>query len=427
MVVHLPRETMRARLASARAETDGLFDMLTPAALYERPISERHRIIFYLGHFEAFDRNMICGTSASELDGLFARGIDPVDGKLPDDAPADWPSVETIRQYNRQVRASVDKALDGATDTLMFHVAVEHRLMHAETLAYMFHWLPFEWKRRRPRQYSVSNEPVDRLNAKRMVTIPAGDATLGLRAGDPFVFGWDNEFQAHVVHVSEFAIDTFNVTNGEFLEFLRAGGYSQRSFWDASGWAWINSDAIQHPKFWVERSGKWLYRTMFEEIPLPSEWPVYVSHAEAQAFARWKGRELPTEAQYHRAAFGSPDGRERIFPWGEQQPGPRHGNFDFRSWTPAPVGSFPEGRSAFGIFELMGNGWEWTSTPFAPFPGFEPFPFYPGYSADFFDGMHFVLKGASPRTAESLLRRSFRNWFQPFYPNIYATFRCVEN
>jgi ergothioneine biosynthesis protein EgtB len=400
--------------------------MLAPAALYERPISERHRIVFYLGHFEAFDRNMICGTSFSELDGIFARGIDPVDGKLPDDKPGDWPSIETIRRYNKKTRSSVDEALDQATDTFMFHVAIEHRLMHAETLAYMFHWLPFEWKRR-PRRYMATIAAADIANAGRMVRIPAGDATLGLKPEDPFVFGWDNEFQAHSVHVPEFGIDTFNVTNGEFLDFVRAGGYGQRSFWDAMGWDWINSAAIQHPKFWIERGGIWFYRTMFEDIPLPAEWPVYVSHAEAQAFARWKGKDLPTEAQYHRAAFGSPEGLERIFPWGEQRPGPQRGNFGFRWWTPAPVGSFSQGNSAFGIFDLMGNGWEWTSTPFGPFPGFEPFPFYPGYSADFFDGMHFVLKGASPRTAAALVRPSFRNWFQPLYPNIYATFRCVEN
>jgi iron(II)-dependent oxidoreductase len=426
MVVHLPRETMRARLAAARAETDALFDMLVPAAMYERPISERHRIVFYLGHFEAFDRNMICGPSFSELDGIFARGIDPVDGKLPEDKPADWPSLETIRRYNKKTRSLVDEVLERATDTFMFHVAIEHRLMHAETLAYMFNWLPFEWKRLPRRRYMPTTASPNRSAAQDMVRIPAGDATLGLRPEDPFEFGWDNEFRAHSVHVAEFAIDTFNVTNREFLEFVRAGGYSQRSLWDRRGWDWINSAAIRHPKFWSEHGGTWFYRTMFEEIPLPPDWPVYVSQAEAQAFARWKGKDLPTEAQYHRAAFGSPEGVERIFPWGDETPGPQHGNFDFRWWTPAPVGSFPEGNSAFGIFDLMGNGWEWTSTPFAPFPGFEPFPFYPGYSADFFDGMHFVMKGASPRTAAALLRPSFRNWFQPLYPNIYATFRCIE-
>ena len=102
------------------------------------------------------------------------------------------------------------------------------------------------------------------------------------------------------------------------------------------------------------------------------------------------------------------------------------GNFNFSSWSPDPVGATPGRASAFGIYDLVGNGWEWTSTPFAPFDGFEPFPFYPGYSADFFDGKHFVMKGASPRTAASLVRKSFRNWFQPHYPNVYATFRCVQ-
>jgi formylglycine-generating enzyme required for sulfatase activity len=166
---------------------------------------------------------------------------------------------------------------------------------------------------------------------------------------------------------------------------------------------------------------------MFEEIPLPVEWPVFLSHAEAEAFGRWKGKNLPTEAQYHRAAFATPEGAEHLYPWGNDAPGLHHGNFDFRSWAPAPVGSFPAGRSAFGVFDLVGNGWEWTSTTFKPFPGFRPFPFYPGYSADFFDGKHFVMKGGSQRTAAALLRRSFRNWFQQFYPNIYATFRCVTN
>src|SRR3954468_22745960 len=120
MVVDLPRTTVRARLDAARAQTDGLFAMLAPAALYERPISERHRIIFYLGHLEAFDRNMICGPSSSELDGLFARGIDPVGGKLPDDKASDWPLVEIIQRYNQQTRSVVDDAIDRMTDAFMF-------------------------------------------------------------------------------------------------------------------------------------------------------------------------------------------------------------------------------------------------------------------------------------------------------------------
>ncbi|HMD31903.1 MAG TPA: SUMF1/EgtB/PvdO family nonheme iron enzyme, partial [Candidatus Acidoferrales bacterium] len=117
---------------------------------------------------------------------------------------------------------------------------------------------------------------------------------------------------------------------------------------------------------------------------------------------------------------------ERLYPWGDTHPDASRGNFGGARWDPESVAAHPEGASAFGVRDLLGNGWEWTSTPFAPFAGFEPFPFYPGYSADFFDGRHFVMKGGSPRTAECLLRRPFRNWFQPRYPYVYATFRCVE-
>ena len=166
---------------------------------------------------------------------------------------------------------------------------------------------------------------------------------------------------------------------------------------------------------------------MFAEVALPLDWPVYVSHAEANAYARWAGKRLPTEAEWHRAAYGSEDGRERSYPWGDAAPGSRLGNFDFCRWEPTPVNAFPEGQSAYGVCDMLGNGWEWTSSVFAPFRGFEPFPFYRGYSADFFDGKHFVLKGGSARTAACMLRRTFRNWFQAHYQYVYAGFRCVSH
>jgi len=178
---------------------------------------------------------------------------------------------------------------------------------------------------------------------------------------------------------------------------------------------------------WFTRQGKWFYRAMFEEVELPPDWPVYVSHAEASAYARFTARSLPTEAQFHRAAYGTPEGLERAYPWGDAPPDADRGNFDFARWDPVAVGSYPDGRSAFGLDDTLGNGWEWTASTFAPLPGFEPFPFYRGYSENFFDNNHYVVKGASQRTAACMLRRSFRNWFQPHYPYVYASFRCVEN
>jgi formylglycine-generating enzyme required for sulfatase activity len=249
---------------------------------------------------------------------------------------------------------------------------------------------------------------------------------LGLARGENGPFGWDNEFAEHRVDVPGFSIDSYTVTNADFLLFIHEGGYENRNLWSDSAWQWITSQEHRHPSFWIPCGDFWNYRGMFEEISLPMDWPVYVSHDEASAYARWVGKTLPSEAQWHRAAYGTHSGNERAYPWGEHAPAPRHGNFDFQRWDPVPVGSYPEGNSDFGVADLVGNGWEWTRTPFAPFPGFEPFSFYLGYSANFFDQKHFALKGGSPRTAACMLRRSFRNWFQPHYPYVYAKFRCVE-
>jgi ergothioneine biosynthesis protein EgtB len=428
------RETFALRLAKARELSDRLFGLLRPAALVERPIPERHRLIFYLGHLEAFDRNLIAqaglGIPADheEMDRLFAFGIDPVDGALPSEPASVWPSEYEIRAYKDRVRETVDRCLEKADfederwdAARMFHVAIEHRLMHAETLAYAIHRLPLELKLAPP-------EPCSSLAAVRpeaaMIGVPAGRATLGLRRGERF--GWDNEFEAHAVEVPAFKVGVFKVTNGEFLEFVRAGGYEERSLWGGTNWEWMRRSGLRHPAFWRSGSSGWVFRGMFHECPLPMDAPVWVSHAEADAYARWKGLRLPTEAEWHRVACGEPDGGERDYPWGDEAPTARHGNFDSHQWDPTPVGSHPEGRSAFGAYDTLGNGWEWTSTVFAPFHGFRVYQHYKGYSADFFDGRHFVLKGGSPRTDACMLRRSYRNWFQPHYPYVYAGFRLVQ-
>jgi len=428
---------LHARIREARAHSDELFEIVRPEALYDRPIPERHRIIFYLGHLEAFDWNLLLeplglASFDPDFDRLFAFGIDPVEGGLPDDLPEDWPSPEKVRRYAARLRSTLDDALRAATAKdpglerlehgRLLDVAIEHRLMHAETLCYMLHQLRVERKFGR----SVLPPPTAQPRVPVKVAIPAGIATLGMRRWENGAFGWDNEFEEHRIDVPAFAIDAYNVTNQEYLRFVLEGGYRDRSLWSEAGWEGVSSQGRQHPIFWVRRGDSWACRTMFEEIPLPPDWPVYVSHDEASAYARWAGKELPSEAEWHRAAYATRDGSERAYPWGAEPPSPRHGNFDLRRWDPVPVGSFPEGSSDFRVADLVGNGWEWTRTPFSPFPGFQPFSFYPGYSANFFDAQHFVMKGGSPRTAACMLRRSFRNWFQPHYPYIYAAFRCVE-
>ena len=248
---------------------------------------------------------------------------------------------------------------------------------------------------------------------------------MGLPRGSE-QFGWDNEFESLTEHVPEFHIDQYKVTNRQFIDFMNAGGYEERAFWSDADWNWRSTHGISHPVFWKRVGTGWIYRGMFEEMPLPLQSPVYVSHAEATAYARWAGKSLPTEQQWQHAAYGTPENGNRAYPWGDETPAAHLGNFDFERWDPVAVNGFPAGRSAFGVDGMLGNGWEWTSSVFMPFPGFKPFPFYRGYSADFFDGRHFVMKGGSARTAACMLRPSFRNWFQSHYQYVYAGFRCVS-
>jgi gamma-glutamyl hercynylcysteine S-oxide synthase len=437
------RHELMELLADARHRTDELFAVVKADSLYDRPIAERHRIVFYIGHLEAFDWNLfherVFGIESfhAEFDRLFAFGIDPVGGGLPTDQPSDWPSIAAARDYVRKIRAVLDEKLadalndpqlptgDGFPLTTLLNVAIEHRLMHAETLAYMLHQLPLDRKVKQVESLRSPAPVVDHGS----VEIPAGVITLGLSRGSDS-FGWDNEYESHTVSVPAFAIDRYKVTNQQYLEFINAGGYETRAFWgdgeNDGDWNWKSAQGISHPAFWKRAGEQWMYRTMFEEIPLPLDWPVYVSQAEAKAYARWAGKSLPTEGEWQRAAYGTANGGERTYPWGEQAPEASFGNFDFARWSPAPVNAFPKGCSAFGVHGILGNGWEWTSTEFAPFAGFEPFPFYRGYSADFFDGKHFVLKGGSPRTAACMLRPTFRNWFQAHYQFAYTGFRCVS-
>jgi gamma-glutamyl hercynylcysteine S-oxide synthase len=437
----LDRQALVAWHLRNRDRSRQLFDLIDPSAYYSRPISLRNPIVFYEGHLPAFSLIALVKRGLGQpgvderLERLFERGIDPdsVDSAVPrSGAGTEWPERSAVLAFGRLADAAIVGALEradfdlaGAQHRAMrrgeaIFTALEHEAMHQETLLYMWHRLPHAQKRAPgPVDYELGPAP-----QQSSVTVPAGVATLGAQPG-AIPFGWDNEFGEQRVHVEAFAIDAHSVTNADYLAFLEDGGYTTREWWSDAGWKWREEESIVRPAFWLREDGRWLWRGMFENIPLPASWPVYVSWEEAAAFARWRGRRLPTEAEYHRAAFGTPSGEERSFPWGDAPPDSTRGNFDFASWDPVPAGARPSGASAWGVHDLAGNGWEWTATVFGPLPGFESMASYPEYSADFFDGQHYVMKGASPATAKELVRRSFRNWFRPNYPYVYAKFRTV--
>jgi ergothioneine biosynthesis protein EgtB len=436
------RADLANRYRRNRERSRRLFALVSDEAYYSRPIALRHPIVFYEGHLPGFSFNTLVKKALgrpsidARLEDLFARGIDPHESaasRSPSpDALGQWPSREVVRAFAAEADRLVVDALEHADIERPGHplldrgeavfAILEHEEMHHETLLYMFHRLPFD-RKTAPAGYRPRTEggPAP----AQWVRVPAGRATLGVdRTAIPF--GWDNECPAWSVDVPGFAIERHDVTNERFLAFVEAGGYRDARWWTPDDWQWRETEGLTHPLFWERIGEAWFWRGMFGMIPLPASWPVYVSQAEASAFARWHGARLPTEAEFQRAAYGSPEG-ERQHPWGGDAPTPSHGVFDFASWDPEPAGSHPDGASAWGVEDLVGNGWEWTGSPFAPFPGFREIASYPEYSADFFDGEHVVMKGASPATVRDLLRPSFRNWFRKRYPYVYATFRCVQS
>ena len=373
------RHDLVAWYRRARERSRSLFALIDEESYYKRPIPLRNPLVFYEGHFTAFAVNSLVKLTMRKpgiderLETIFARGIDPED-EASVQSPTDlWPSREEVQAYNRAAEALIEENLENSEAGFM---VVEHELMHQETLMYLLNALGLESGGKAPASKAAAPVPHSE-------TIPAGIVTLGQQEG---FFGWDNEFPSMAVHVDEFELDAHNVTNAQYREFMEATGASPPHFWAGSDW-----------------------RGTFGLQPLNEHAPVYVTHDEAVRYARWKGKRLPTEAEWQRAAEGTP----------------LDGNFDFRSYEPVTAGQSSPSR--FGIYDLIGNGWEWTSSVFEPFPGFKPMASYDLYSTDFFDGAHYVLKGASPVTARELVRPSFRNWFRPNYPYVFATFRCASS
>jgi ergothioneine biosynthesis protein EgtB len=460
------RESVLFRLERIWRRSDQIFGFLKPEAFQVRPIQLRHPFLFYLGHLPAFLWNQLRLFVPStpqfneEFAKLFDRGIDPdVDtGTVhANSAGADrtqWPDVSRIVEFRDQVRKKIAElvdavlALDNTKDEELrncriFELVIEHEAMHQETLLYMLNCLDTTYLQEPAiKEFMASlaqRAPMTRKVDKDFVHIPGNNhLVLGVPLNDASHFGWDNEFPEHTVSVQPFAIRKTPVTNREFLSFEATGGYTKRDLWEDDDWNWVTEKNIKHPVHWVAAAdGGWKLRVLFGTIDLAGDvldWPAQVSLAEAKAWCRWKGdgSRLPTEAEWFHATYSEPtEGKEgfsvRKFPWGSAPPATYRGNFDFSHFAPTPVQQYEDGINYWGMWDLVGNGWEWTLTEFAGFPGYRPYLHtYPGYSADFFDGKHFVLRGGSFATVSIELRNSFRNWYQGRYPYVFSKFRPVR-
>jgi iron(II)-dependent oxidoreductase len=426
-------------LEEARADTLRLFDLADESELHLSPGFGYRPLIWHLAHIGVFEAYWLLqkGQGMPAPDDAYERVFDPI--QTPRDESKNLPARREMEDYLRRVRTGALEYLGrfdfGEADPLksdgyIFQLVLEHERQHQETLCYLFHLLDPSKKARPDGLPAGVGVPEECLWPGREPSPPGGTVEVPpgafLAGATPGAFAYDNELPAREVFVPAFRLDRLPTTNEQYRQFVEEGGYRRREFWSEEGWLRREQEGWAHPLYWRREGALWRERRMFGEGELAPRLPVTgVSFYEAEAYARFRGARLPTEAEWEKAAsWDAAAGAKRRFAWGDAAPSRELCNFGFRFWGTTPVGSFPAGASPSGCYDMTGNVWEWTSTPFEGYPGFEPFP-YPEYSETWFDGDHRVLKGGSWATAHSVLRASFRNFFRRHFRIAFAGIRLA--
>ncbi|MBT8487717.1 MAG: ergothioneine biosynthesis protein EgtB [Gemmatimonadetes bacterium] len=448
MDLHVGRALSEGEIALLLTEARERTLLLT-AGLTEADLRRQHDplmspIVWDLGHIAHFEdvwlrQNVRGGGTGSEgLSGIYDPFENPraVRDSLP------LPSLRECRTFLAEVRRRV---LDGLSDLplggsngavsgastrrlldegFVFRMVLQHEYQHNETILQTLQLKqgdPYP----APRSMSAPSASTDAPSTDAMVRFPGGPVRIGT---DDLSTTYDNERPVHEVELNPFAIDVHPVTNGAYLDFIEDGGYDDPAHWAQEGWAWRREEAVDAPKYWVRAENGWSERFMDRLGALDPSRPVcHVCYWEADAYARWAGKRLPTEFEWEAAASWDPASNRRSpYPWGDEEPSPLQANLDALVFETTPVGAYPSGASALGCWDMLGNVWEWTSSDFHAYPGYQMFP-YPEYSEAFYGPDFKVLRGGSWATRFGAVRNTFRNWDYPVRRQIFSGLRCARD
>ncbi len=422
---------LQAELEDARART-----LLLVSALSDRDLEVQHDplmspIIWDLGHIASFEELWLL----KHLDGPVEFGempgvYNPFEHPRRERGALDLPRRADVLAHLARVREDVLRRLETVDfdsgspllrDGYVYRMVAQHEHQHNETMLQTLQ-LKMGGPYRPPRRFEL---PASIDGHAGMVRVSAGEYTIGTEDRSA---AYDNERPRHTVTLDAFRIDRTPVTNGQYLAFIADGAYSRPELWSHAGLAWLDQSRAIAPLYWSLTDSGWWTRSMDRVASVDPTRPVcHVSYYEAEAYARWAGKRLPTEAEWEVAATWDPArGTARAYPWGDMPPTPALANVDQLGFGTAPVGAYPRNISPLGVTGMIGDVWEWTSSDFGPYPGFEVFP-YREYSEVFFGSEYKVLRGGSWATRPSVARSAFRNWDYPIRRQIFSGFRCAAN
>jgi iron(II)-dependent oxidoreductase len=420
-------------LDEARARTLLLVSTLDADALRRQHDPLMSPVLWDLGHIARFEelwltRNVSGPIEFSEMPGLYNPFEHPrrARGDLP--LPTLQECLDEMAEIRQRVLvaladAELDRSHPLLADGYVYRMVAQHEYQHGETILQTLQLKqgePYHPPLRRPL-------PRGRRPAEpgTMVHFPGGEMSIGTNDRSA---AYDNERPRHKIRLKPFWIDVTPVTNGEYLEFVEQGGYRDRRHWSDAGRAWLAESEAQAPKYWYRDTDGWATRSMDRPARLDPDAPVcHVCYFEADAFARFAGKRLPTEQEWEAAAsWDFSTALQRTYPWGDEPPTPEHANIDQLAFGTARVGSYPLNVSPIGCHGMIGDVWEWTSSDFSGHPGFESFP-YAEYSEVFFGTEYKVLRGGSWATRPGAIRNTFRNWDYPIRRQIFSGFRCARD
>jgi iron(II)-dependent oxidoreductase len=389
-------------------------------------------ILWDLGHIVHFEelwltRNIAGSVEFSEMPGLY----NPFEHPRASRAALPLPSLEVLLQTAADIRADTLAALQKAdlasddsllADGFVYNMVLQHEYQHDETILQTLQ-LKGGSPYRAPRITAAPAGSAARFTG--MVSVATGEYPIGT---DDRGAAYDNERPLHRVTVSAFEIDTAPVTNAAFANFVADRGYGRTDLWSDAGRAWLAESGATSPKHWTRNADGWTTRSMDMYMPIPEDHPVcHVCYHEAEAYARWAGKRLPTEYEWEIAASWNPGTAvAQIFPWGAEPPTALLANVDQLVFGTTPVGAYARNVSPLGCYGMIGDVWEWTSSSFVGYPEFTPFP-YAEYSEAFFGSEYKVLRGGSWATRPGAIRNTFRNWDYPIRRQIFSGFRCARD
>jgi iron(II)-dependent oxidoreductase len=426
-------DRIAAQLEDARARTLRLVEPLSEEDLHLQHDPLMSPIIWDLGHIAHFEelwlvRNLEGPVEFGEMPGIFNPFENPrrVRGTL------QLPTLDECRILMAEIRSRVLQRMSHVRfdtddellrDGYVYAMVLQHEYQHNETMLQTLQLkqgMPY----RAPRAYALPPN-VRAVDRSAMIRFGGGRVTIGT---DDRAVAYDNERPSHERELPPFSIDVFPISNADYLEFMRGGGYERRALWSDAGWAWRSEAHVSSPKYWMRDGDEWCVRIMDKVTSVEADHPVcHVCYHEAEAYAKFVGKRLPTEFEWEVAAGWNPETRRmQTFPWGEAHTTPELANVDQLSFSTAPLGAYQKNWSPLGCYGMVGDVWEWTSSDFNPYPGYHTFP-YPEYSEVFFGNEYKVLRGASWATRPGVVRNTFRNWDYPIRRQIFAGFRCARD